>query len=192
MHQIAKALLLASLAGVLIGLTACGTIPTREERVKAPQTGKRGPAYKRLVLTFNEAHSLAVKSADFAAVLEMQGADPEQILLAQTLADDSAMFADDVEWFLANRRRMQWHQKHMNELWVRYDEINPEGRGTVLAYTDDEARRVTRLINLKRQVKNNDPLGERKYTYDSDFGDLFYPVGAKQYPGNPWENERER
>jgi len=184
--------ILASLAGAIAGLSACGTIPAREDRMKAPHTARRGPAFKRLVLTFNEAHSLAVKSADHAALLQMQGADAERILDAQTLADDAATFADDVEWFLANKRRMQWHQVHMNELWVRYDEINPDSRGTVLAYTDKETRKVTRLLTLKRQYKNEDPLGPDKYTYDSDFGDLFYPVGAKQYPGNPWEHERER
>lgn len=192
MHQITKAMLLASLAGVLTGLTACGTIPAREDRMKTPQTAMRGPAYKRLIQTFNEAHSLAVKASDHAALLKTQGADPAEIETAQTLADDSAMFADDIEWFLSNRRRMQWHGQHMNNLWVRYDEINPDARGTVLAYTDKELRRPTFKIQLKNQIKNNDPLGDRKYTYDSDFSDLTYSVGAKQYPGNPWVNERER
>lgn len=192
MRSILKAICLVSLAGVLIALTACGSIPTREERLKSPQTAKRGPAYKRLVVTFNEAHQLAVKSADYAALLEMQGADAERQQAAQQLADDAATFADEIEWFLANRRRMQWHGKHMNELWVRYDEINPDARGTVLAYSDKELRKPSYLIHLKRDVKNNDPLGERKYTYDSDFSDLHYPVGAKFYPGNPWEHERDR
>lgn len=192
MRHATRILLIASLAGVVATLAACGTIPTREERMKSPQTAMRGPAYKRLVVTFNEAHSLAVKASDYAALLEVQGADPERIEAAQTLADDAATFADDIEWFLANRRRMQWHGQHMNDLWVRYDEINPDARGTVLAYTDKDVRRPTYKIQLKNQIKSNDPLGERKYTYDSNFSDLFYPVGAKQYPGNPWVNERER
>ncbi|MEM9373648.1 MAG: hypothetical protein AAGA55_08380, partial [Planctomycetota bacterium] len=140
----------------------------------------------------NEAHSLAVKAADYAALLQAQDAEPELIEAAQALADDAAMFADDIEWFLSNRRRMQWHGQHMNGLWVRYDEINPDARGTVLAYTDKDVRKPTYKIQLKNQVKDNDPLGDRKYTYDSDFSDLFFPVGAKQYPGNPWVNERER
>lgn len=192
MRQTARILILAPMAALMVALTACGTIPAREDRMKTPQTAMRGPAYKRLVVTFNEAHSLAVKAADYAALLEVQGASEDKIQAAQTLADDSAKFADDIEWFLANRRRMQWHGQHMNSLWVRYDELNPDGRGTVLAYTDKELRRPTYLIQLKNQIKRDDPLGPRKYTYDSDFSDLTYTVGAKQYPGNPWVNERER
>jgi hypothetical protein len=192
MRQTARILILAPMAALMVALTACGTIPAREDRMKTPQTAMRGPAYKRLVVTFNEAHSLAVKAADHAALLEVQGASEDKIQEALALADDSAKFADDIEWFLANRRRMQWHGQHMNSLWVRYDELNPEARGTVLAYTDKELRRPTYLIQLKNDVKRNDPLGPRKYTYDSDFSDLTYTVGAKQYPGNPWVNERER
>lgn len=177
-----------AMAGVVCGLTACGTPPTREDRMKSPQTAMRGPAYKRLIVTFNEAHQLAVKAADFAAETEAAGGDPETVLAAQELADDAARFADECEWFLANRRRMQWHQTYMNKLWVRFDELDPDHRGTVLAYTEKDTRKPTLLFQLKRDYNEQWDLDYG----DQNFGDLFYPVGAKLYPGNPWEHERAR
>ena len=52
--------------------------------MKSPQTAMRSPAYKRLVITFNEAHNLAVKAADYAARLQAEGDDPGA-LLAESL-----------------------------------------------------------------------------------------------------------
>lgn len=188
MHRTAKAALTLALAGAAIALTACGTVPTREQRTHSPQTAMRGPAYKRLIVTFSEAHQLAVKASDYAARLESEGADPDKVQAAQQLADDAAKFADDCEWFLANRRRMQWHQSHMNDLWVRWDELDESNRGTVLAYTDDDLRKPSWLINLKRDYNKEWDL----HYGPTHFSDLFYTVGAKEYPGNPWTAERER
>lgn len=182
MRRTAHAALILALAGVTLALTACGTPPTREQRMKSPQTAMRGPAYKRLVVTFNEAHSLAVRAADFSRRLETEGAEPDRVLAAQELADDAAKFADEIEWFLANRRRMQWHQTYMNTLWERYDALDAAHRETVLAFTDKSTRRPTLLFSLKRDYRE-------RYAVDVPeprWGDLFYPVGAKLYPRNPW------
>jgi hypothetical protein len=180
--------LIIALAGLTGTLSACGSIPTREERMKTPQTAMRGPAYKRLVVTFNEAHNLAVKATDHAAELEATGAPDEQVQTAVALADDAAEFADDIEWFLTNRRRMQWHQRYMNGLWVRYDELNPEHRDTVVAFTEKDLRKPSFKISLKNEYRDRYGI-ERP---ESRWGDLTYTVGAKLYPGNPWEGERER
>jgi hypothetical protein len=172
-----------------VALTGCRSpgekLPTREQRMKAPQTAMRGPAYKRLVVTFNEAHNLAVMATDHAAELEAEGAPEAEVAAAITLADDAAKFADDIEWFLANRRRMQWHQSYMNTLWERYDALDPSHRETVLAYTAKDTRKPSYLIELKREY-------DERYGVevpDPRWGDLFYPVGAKLYPGNPWSGE---
>tara|TARA_R110000782_G_scaffold57258_12_gene119669 strand:- start:4653 stop:5225 length:573 start_codon:yes stop_codon:yes gene_type:complete len=185
MRRTHKTGLILALAGAALALTACGSIPTREQRMKSPQTAMRGPAYKRLVVTFNEAHNLAVKAADYSSQLAAEGAAPEEVLAAQELADDAAKFADDIEWFLANRRRMQWHQSHMNKLWVRYDEMNPDHRGTVLAYTEKAVRKPSFKIELKHDYNEQYEIE----TPDPRWGDLFYPVGAKLYPGNPWSGK---
>lgn len=188
MRRTAKTGIVLALAGTALALTACGTIPTREERMKSPQTAMRGPAYKRLVVTFNEAHSLAVMAADYASQLSAEGGDPNTVLAAQELADDAAKFADDIEWFLANRRRMQWHQSHMNDLWVRYDELDPDHRATVLAYTEKPVRKPSYKIQLKRDYKEQYEIE----TPEPRWGDLFYPVGAKLYPGNPWSGDETK
>lgn len=188
MRSTTKTGFVIALAAALTALSACGTPPTRAERMKSPQTAMRGPAYKRLIVTFNEAHQLAVKASDYAALLESEGADADRVLAANELADDSAKFADDCEWFLANRRRMQWHQVYMNKLWVRYDELDPDHRGTVIAYTEKKTRKPTFLIQLKTAYNNEWDLDYP----EPRFEDLFYAVGAKQYPGNPWVNERDR
>ena len=189
MRRITHAALILALVAAALAMTACRSpgdkLPTREQRMKTPQTAMRGPAYKRLVITFNEAHNLAVKAADYAARLQAEGDDPDRVLAAQELADDAAKFADDIEWFLTNRRRMQWHQSYMNELWERYDALDPAHRETVLAYTDREVRKRSYLISLKREYKDRYGI-ERP---DARWGDLFYPVGAKQYPGNPWTKD---
>lgn len=182
MTRTSKAILMLALAGATVALTACGTPPTREQRMRAPQTAMRGPAYKRLVITFNEAHSLAVMAADFSRRLETEGADPDRVLDAQQLADDSARFADEIEWFLTNRRRMQWHQTHMNTLWERFDALDEAHRDTVLAFTDKQVRSPTMLFSLKQDYRRQHGIE----TPDPRWGDLFYPVGAKLYPGNPW------
>lgn len=192
MRTALKTGLLLTACALALGLTACRSagekVPSREDRMKSPQTARRGPAFKRLIITFNEAHSLAVLAADHAARLESEGADPDELLAARELADDAALFADDCEWFLANRRRMNWHQSYMNDLWVRYDELDESHRGTVVAYTDRQTRRPTRLLLLKREYEDRYGI-ERP---ERQWGDLFYPVGAKNYPGNPWEGESER
>ncbi len=187
MPRILRPALIFALAGMTLALTACGTPPTREQRMKSPQTAMRGPAYKRLVVTFNEAHSLAVKAADFSRRIESEGADSSRVLAAQQLADDSAHFADEIEWFLTNRRRMQWHQTHMNKLWERFDALDAEHREAVLAYTDKKVRKPTLLYSLKQDYKKE----HRIETPDARWGDLFYPVGAKLYPGNPWSGEND-
>lgn len=185
MRPTTHAALIIMLAAILLPmLAACGTPPTREQRMKSPQTAMRGPAYKRLIQTFNEAHNLAVKSSDYAARIESEGGDPNLVLQAQELADDSAKFADDIEWFLTNRRRMQWHQVHMNRLWERYDALDEAHRETILAYTDRSVRRPTLLIKLKLEYR--DRYGVERP--EPRWGDLFYPVGAKNYPRNPWND----
>jgi hypothetical protein len=182
MTRTSRTILTLALAGAAVALTACGTPPTREQRMKAPQTAMRGPAYKRLVVTFNEAHTLAVKAADFSRRLETEGAEQDRVLDAQQLADDSARFADEIEWFLTNRRRMQWHQTYMNTLWERFDALDTDHRDTVLAYTEKTTRKPTLLYSLKRDYHEQHGIE----TPDPRWGDLFYPVGAKLYPGNPW------
>lgn len=186
MTRTARSALILALAAGMLATTGCRSagekVPTREQRMKSPQTAKRGPAYKRLVITFNEAHGLAVKAADFSRRLETEGADPDRVLDAQQLADDSARFADEIEWFLANRRRMQWHQSYMNTLWERFDALDAAHRDTVLAYTDKQTRKPSFLYSLKQDYKEQHGIE----TPDPRWGDLFYPVGAKLYPGNPW------
>lgn len=192
MRRTANPALVLALIAAALAMTACRSpaekLPTRADRMKSPQTAMRGPAYKRLVVTFNEAHSLAVKATDHAAELEATGAPEEQVQTAAALADDAAKFADDIEWFLTNRRRMQWHQSHMNDLWVRYDELDEEHRDTVIAYTDKDLRKPSFKISLKRDYAEQHGV-ERP---EPRWGDLTHTVGAKHYPGNPWEGERER
>lgn len=189
MRRTTHAALILTMAVAALAMTACRSpaekLPTREQRMRSPQTAMRGPAYKRLVLTFNEAHSLAVKAADHARRLETEGADADRVLAARELADDAAKFADDIEWFLTNRRRMQWHRSYMNTLWERYDAMDAAHRETVLAYTAKKVRKPTLLFELKQDYKEQYGI-ERP---EARWGDLFYPVGAKLYPGNPWTDQ---
>ena len=140
----------------------------------------RGPAYKRLVLTFNEANNLAYRSERYAKALRDSGSvEPDVQLRAMELAEDLASFADDIEWSLTNTQRMINHRKRMDTFWDRFLELYPDDNAYVADFTSKDMRKVTRKIKLKNQAEYAD-LHEYEHN-DADWGDLFKVTGRAVY-----------
>ncbi|MBO6514134.1 MAG: hypothetical protein JJ974_09235, partial [Phycisphaerales bacterium] len=107
-------------------LTACS--PREIDRTeRRPHTAMRGVAYKRLILTLNEANALAYRAEENAEILfASDDVDEKTKEEAMVLVDEAKAFADDIEWSLANTQRMTWHRSEMNRLWDSYAKLYPE------------------------------------------------------------------
>ncbi|MEX0876035.1 MAG: hypothetical protein WD114_01130 [Phycisphaerales bacterium] len=166
--------------GTLGAASGCASTPEIDRTKRRPHTAMRGPAYKRLVLTFNEANNLAYRADRYAKALRDSGSvDEESQREARELADELAQFADDIEWSLANNQRMVWHRTEMNRYWNRFLDLYPEDESYALAYTDDDMRKVTRKLKLKNQEEYRD-LHEYE-RHDADWSTFFHPVGRIIY-----------
>ena len=149
---IALGLIIAS--GSLVGCASSQEIDRTKRRA---HTAMRGPAFKRLVLTYNEVYSLAYRADRYAKAIQSSDAvDPDTQLRASELAEDLAQFADDVEWSLANNQRIRWHRSEMDRLWDQFAELYPEDGSFVDAYTNKHMRKVTRKLDLKNQAEYAD------------------------------------
>ncbi len=164
-------------AGSLVG---CGTIQEIDRTQRRAHTAMRGPAFKRLVLTYNEVNNLAYRADRYAKALRDAGSvDPDTQLMAFELADDLALFADDVEWSLANNQRIRWHKKHMDTFWDRFLDLYPEDVAFADSYTGKEMRKVTRKIDLKNQAEYAEL---HKYEHhDAQWSTLFHVTGRDVY-----------
>jgi len=135
-------------------LTGCTTTQEIDRTHRRPHTAMRGPAYKRLILTYNEANHLTYRADRYARKMRDAGnVDPDTQLRAMELADDLDKFTDDVEWSLTNLQRMPWHRKTMDKFWDRFEKLYPEDESFVHAYTSKDMRKVTPKLKLKNQAE---------------------------------------
>lgn len=178
MPKLMSILIAMALAALLVG---CNASPREIDRThRRPHTAMRGPAYKRLVLTFNEANNLAYRADRYAKALRDSGSvDADTQLRAKELADDLAAYADDIEWSLTNNQRMVWHRTEMDRYWDRFLELYPEDEVFAESYTDHDMRRVTRKIQLKNQEEYR-LLHEYEHP-PRKWGTLFHPPGEAIY-----------
>ncbi|MFG0245962.1 MAG: hypothetical protein ACF8MF_07940 [Phycisphaerales bacterium JB052] len=178
MMKMMKPLIACSLIALV--LSGCGTVREIDRTERRPHTAMRGPAFKRLVLTFNEANNLAYRADRYAKALRDAGSvDPDTLLEAQELAADLAQFADDIEWSLANLQRMTWHRTEMDRYWDRFLTLYPEDEDFMLAYTDDKVRKPSPKLALKNQEEYRD-LHEYEH-HDAEWSTFFTPIGRKVY-----------
>jgi hypothetical protein len=178
MPKMMKSLVACSLVAVV--LTGCGTVREIDRTERRPHTAMRGPAFKRLVLTFNEANSLSYRANRYAKALRDAGTvDPDTMLEAQELADDLAQFSDDIEWSLTNLQRMSWHRTEMDRFWDRFLDLYPEDEDFMLAYTGKEMRKPSPKLALKNQEEYRD-LHEYEH-HDAEWSTFFYPIGRRVY-----------
>ncbi len=178
MPKLMSTLIAFALTMILVGCNASPREIDRTER--RPHTAMRGPAYKRLILTYNEANNLAYRADRYAKALRDAGTvDPDTLLEAQELAADLAQFSDDIEWSLANLQRMAWHRTEMNRYWDRFLELYPEDDDYMLAYTDGDIRRPSPKLTLKNQEEYR-ALHEYEH-HDAEWSTFFYPIGREVY-----------
>ena len=178
MPKMMKSLIACSLVAVV--LSGCGTVREIDRTERRPHTAMRGPAFKRLVLTYNEANNLAYRADRYAKALRDAGTvDPHTLLEAQELASDLAEFSDDIEWCLANLQRMTWHRTEMDRYWDRFLDLYPEDEDFMAAYTDKEMRKPSPKLALKNQEEYRD-LHEYEH-HDAEWSTFFHPVGRKVY-----------
>lgn len=178
MTKMMTTLIACSLAALL--LAGCASTPEIDRTKRRPHTAMRGPAYKRLILTYNEANNLAYRADRYAKALRDSGSvDPDTLLDAQELAADLAQFADDIEWSLANLQRMTWHRTEMDRYWDRFLDLYPEDENFMLAYTDKEVRKPSAKLALKNQEEYRE-LHEYEH-HDAEWSTFFHPVGRKVY-----------
>ena len=171
------------LALAIIALSGCASTREIDRTKRRPHTAMRGPAYKRLILTYNEANNLAYRSDRYAKALRDSGSvDPDTQLRAMELAEDLAKFADDIEWSLTNLQRMIGHRKAMDEYWERFLELYPEDEGYYEAYTQGDMRKASPKLKLKNQAEYAD-LHEYEH-HDANWGPLFHPTGESVYHNN--------
>jgi len=161
-------------------LSGCGTVREIDRSERRPHTAMRGPAFKRLVLTYNEANNLAYRADRYSKALRDAGTvEPDTMLEAQELAADLAQFSDDIEWCLANLQRMSWHRSEMDNLWDRFLSLYPEDEDFMLAYTGKEMRKPSPKLALKNQDEYRD-LHEYEH-HDAEWSTFFYPIGRRVY-----------
>lgn len=178
MTKLMSTLIAYALTMILVGCSASPREIDRTER--RPHTAMRGPAYKRLILTYNEANNLAYRADRYAKALRDAGTvDPDTLLEAQELAADLAQFSDDIEWSLANLQRMAWHRTEMNRYWDRFLELYPEDDDYMLAYTDGDIRKPSPKLTLKNQEEYR-ALHEYEH-HDAEWSTFFYPIGREVY-----------
>ena len=145
--------LTAMLGGCAVSVPkSADTSPDRT--VRRPHTAMRGPAHKRLILTLNESHHLSIRANEYADALEASGeVDPMTMLAARELADDTAQFADDVEWSVANNQRMKWHRTRLDQMWDRFVEIYPQDEDFAEGFRTKEMRKTTYKVRMKREYR---------------------------------------
>ncbi|MDF1809830.1 MAG: hypothetical protein P1U42_09055 [Phycisphaerales bacterium] len=164
-------------------LTGCSSTREIDRTTRRPHTAMRGPAYKRLIITYNEANNLAYRADRYAKALRDSGSvDADTQLRAMELAEDTAKFADDIEWSLANTQRMTWHKNTMDKFWDRFLELYPEDGAFANAYTDGDMRKASPKLKLKNQAEYAD-LHEYE-RHDPNWGPLFHPTGESVYKKN--------
>jgi len=184
---IALALGLVFVAGPLTG---CATTQEIDRTKRRPHTAMRGPAYKRLIVTYNEANHLAYRADRYAKKMRDAGSvDPDTQLRAMELAEDLAKFVDDVEWSLANTQRMNWHQNAMDDFWDRFEELYPEDEAFVEAYTSKDMRKTTSKLQLKNQAEYAQ-LHEYEH-HDANWGSLFHPTARTVYDRQVEKQDQE-
>ncbi len=178
MPKLMSTLFAMSLTTILVG---CNTAPREIDRTeRRPHTAMRGPAYKRLIMTFNEANNLAYRADRYAKALRDAGSvDPDTLLQAQELAADLAQYADDIEWSLANNQRMVWHRTEMDRYWDRFLTLYPEDERYAEAFTNKEIRKPSPKLELKNQEAYR-ALHEYEH-HDAEWSTFFYPIGRKVY-----------
>ena len=161
-------------------LGACASTKEIDRTQRRSHISMRGPAFKRLVLTYNESNNLAYRADRYAKSLRDAGSvDPDTLLEAQELAADLAEFSDDIEWSLANLQRMNWHRTEMNGYWDRFLDLYPEDEAFADAFTDKEIRKPTKKLALKNQEEYRD-LHEYEH-HDAEWSTFFYPIGREVY-----------
>lgn len=161
-------------------LAGCASTQEIDRTDRRPHTAMRGPAYKRLVVTYNEANNLAYRSDRYAKAMRDSGSVDANIqLAAMELAQDLAAFADDIEWSLANTQRMVNHQRRMDAYWDRFLDLYPSDATYASAFTSKDMRKVTRKLALKNQAEYAD-LHEYEH-HDANWSTLFHVNGRVIY-----------
>lgn len=151
----AKTYFVIALAISATTLTACS--PREIDRTKRrPHTAMRGVAYKRLILTLNEANALSYRAEEYAEILyASDDVDAKTKEDAMVLVDESKKFVDDIEWSLANTQRMTWHRNEMNRLWKNFNKLYPEDEDYSDGYTKWAVRKPTPKLRLKLNYDDN-------------------------------------
>lgn len=171
---------LGLLGALMLAGVGCASSQEIDRTKRRPHTAMRGPAYKTLILTYNEAYHLAYRADRYAKALRDAGTVDEATLSdARELADELAGFADDIEWSLANTQRMNGHRGQMNRYWDRFLDLYPDDEGYHEAYTEDGMRKATRKLALKNQDEYRQ-LHEYE-RHDADWSILLKPIGVKVY-----------
>ena len=152
---ISKTLTSSLLVAVIVTLGACS--PQAIDRTeRRPHTAHRGVAYKRLILTLNEANALAYRANEYAEIMNASNeVDDETKAKATKLVEEAEQFADDIEWSLANNQRMKWHRNEMNRLWGQFKKLYPEDKDYAKGYTTWAMRKPTPKLRLKLNYDDN-------------------------------------
>jgi len=176
-RTLAIGLTLVIVAGALGG---CASTQEIDRTKRRPHTAMRGPAHKRLIITYNEANNLAYRADRYAKALRDSGSvDPDTQLRAMELAEDLAKFADDAEWSLANNQRVIWNRDRMDEYWERFLALYPEDQAFADAFTNKDMRKVTPKLKLKNQAEYAD-LHEYEH-HDANWSSLLSVTGRVVY-----------
>jgi len=148
-------LLLIAAAIAATAMTACSprAVDRSERRV---HTAHRGVAYKKLILTLNEANALAYRADQYAQLMYASDAvDDKTKEEAMQLVDSAKTFADDIEWSLANNQRMAWHRSEMDRLWHKFKDLYPEDKAYAKGYKNWTMRKPTPKLRLKFNYDDN-------------------------------------
>ncbi|MFK7758487.1 MAG: hypothetical protein AB8C13_00915 [Phycisphaerales bacterium] len=145
-----------------------GCTPREVDRTtRKPHTAHRGVAYKRLILSLNEANALAYKADEYAQIMyASDDVDDQTKEDAMRLVDDTKAFADDIEWSLANNQRMTWHRSEMNRLWDKFTDLYPEDAEYADGYTTWSIRKPTPKLRLKFNYDDNYGIEKAKPQWD--------------------------
>jgi hypothetical protein len=177
------AVTLSILVGATISVGTLGGCETTKEvdrTQRKPHTAMRGPAYKRLILTYNEANNLAYRADRYAkAMRDSSSVDPDTQLRATELAENVAKFAKDIEWSLANTQRMAWHRSEMDLYWEEFRALYPDDSYFTFVYTTKDMRKATTKNTMKNQAEYAELHEPEKH--DSNWGSLFKRPAEKVY-----------
>jgi len=161
-------------------LAGCATSQEIDRTQRRPHTAMRGPAFKRLIITYNEANNLAYRSDRYAKALRDAGSvDPDTQLRAFELAADLASYAEDIEWSLANNQRITWHRNRMDRYWDEFLALYPEDESFANTFLDEDMRKTTPKLKLKNQAEYAE-LHEYEH-HDADWSTLLHPTGETVY-----------